>query len=267
MDDEILTGYSIAEFLNSDKCSKWTSDTRHCYANCLQDLLDFVKQNGAPSTELLAAWRHHLQQSYGRTSLNVHISAVNNYFRWCNRYDLVSGHAKAGNTDEKETPVLTRMEYLKLLRVARNLGKHRTYLLIKLFATTDVPLQCLDQITVEVIRKGKGSLQCRGNTFDFLCPESLQKELLDYMEANGISQGPVFITRGGQPLNRANVFRNLQEICLAADVPEEKGNPRSLRNLYKATQKQINDRLLVLKGQMYDQLLEMEQESIGWQDA
>lgn len=40
-----------------------------------------------------------------------------------------------------------------------------------------------------------------------------------------------------------------------------------MRNLYKATQQQINDRLLVLKSQMYDQLLEMEQESIGWQDT
>ncbi len=47
-------------------------------------------------------------------------------------------------------------------------------------------------------------------------------------------------------------------------MPEEKGNPRSLRNLYKATQQQVEDQLAALRQQMYDQMLEMEQEAIGW---
>lgn len=47
-------------------------------------------------------------------------------------------------------------------------------------------------------------------------------------------------------------------------MPEEKGNPRSLRNLYKATQQLVEDQLAVLRQQMYDQMLEMEQEAIGW---
>lgn len=266
MNDEILTGYSIAEFLQTDKCGKWNPDTRRCYTNCLLDLLTFVQQHGTLTPELLAEWKEHLCQSYGRTSLNVHIAAANNYFRWCKRYDLLSEHAKAENLTEKATPALTRVEYLKLLRAARTIGKHRSYLLTKLFATTDLPLQCLDQITVELVRQGQGTLRYRGNSFEFRCPRGLQQELLGYVSHNEIYQGPVFIGRNGQPLSRVNIFRNLQELCQAAGVPEEKGNPRSLRNLYKVTQKRINDRLAALKDQMYDQLLEMEQDSIGWND-
>lgn len=266
LNDEILTGYSITEFLESEMCGKWTEETRHSYANCLQDLLEYVQQNGTPSRELLAAWKEHLQQGYGRTSVNVHMAAANNYFRWCNRYDLLSGYAKAELADEKEIPALTRAEYHTLLRTARGLGEYRSYLLIKLFATTDLPLQCLDQITVELVSRGRGVLLSRGSAFNFSCPASLQKELMDYILSTGIDQGPVFVTRSGQPLNRVHIFRNLQKLCRAAGVPEEKGNPRSLRNLYKAAQKQIDDRLLALKGQMYDQLLEMEQESIGWKN-
>lgn len=55
-----------------------------------------------------------------------------------------------------------------------------------------------------------------------------------------------------------------QQLCQAAGIPEEKGNPRSLRNLYKVTQKRMDDRLALLRQQMYDEMLEIEQDDIGW---
>lgn len=266
MKDEILQGYSIAKFLQSQKSDSWNLDTRRSYNNCLQDLLAFVRQEGEPTRELLVQWQKHLNKSYGRTAINVHIAAANNYFRWCQRYDLICGHAKPEAYDKpRQTPTVTRAEYLKLLGAARSLEKHRSYLLVKLFATTDMPLQCLDQVTAELVKQGQGTLNYRGSPIAFHCSQSLQRELLEYMALNGIYAGPVFITRTGQPLDRVNIFRSIQELCRAAGVPEEKGNPRSLRNLYKATQKKIDEHLSLLRQQMYDQLLEMEQDSIGWQ--
>lgn len=265
MNDEILAGFSIAEFVQSEKCSKWNPDTRRCYTNYLGDLLLFVQHNGAPTRELLAAWKEHLGQKYGLTSINVHIAAANNYFRWCGRYDLISSYAKPKGEEDREPAALTRAEYLKMLRAARSLGRYRSYLLIKLFATTNLPLQCLEDLTVDLAARGEGVLRCRGNDFRFRCSAGLQEELLDYISCNGIQSGPVFVTRTGQPMNRVHIFRSLQEVCRAAGVPEEKGNPRSLRNLYRDTQKQIDERLVLLKNQMYDQLLEIEQEGIGWQ--
>ena len=266
MTDEILQGFSITEFLQSQKSSRWNPETLRSYTNCLRDLLAFTRAHGQPSRELLDDWQSQLEKSYARTAVNVHLAAANNYFKWCGRYDLLRGHAKQrADGQEKKSPALTRAEYLRLLRKARALDQHRTYLLVKLFATTDLPLQCLEQLTAEVVQQGTATLQYRGGTVDFHCPETLQRELLEYMALNGIYRGPVFITRTGQPLERTNIFRALRELCQAAGVPEEKGNPRSLRNLYKATQQSIEDRLTVLKQQMYDQMLEMEQETIGWQ--
>lgn len=214
----------------------------------------------------MAEWEQSLEQVYTRSAVNVHLAAANNYFKWCGRYDLLRGHTRV--TEEQErSPTLTRTEYLKLLRTARSLGKHRIYLLIKLFATTGVPIQCLNQVTaelVELVKQGSGTLKYRDGAFGFRCPPALQQELLAYMAENGIYRGPVFITRTGQTWNRSNIFRQLHEVCQAAGVPEEKGNPRSLRNLYKATQQQVEDQLAALRQQMYDQMLEMEQEAIGW---
>ena len=84
------------------------------------------------------------------------------------------------------------------------------------------------------------------------------------MARSGVYRGPVFVTRNNRPLSRIAVFKSMQELCQAAGVPEEKGNPRSFRNLYKATQQELDDHLAVLKNQMYDQMIEMEQADVGW---
>ncbi len=264
MDDEILKGYPISEFLQSEKCVGWNPDTRRYYANCLQDLLAFTRRHGEPTEQLLTDWVAHLKQTYGRKAINVHITVANQYFRWCGRLELLRGHIKSETATDPPTPTVTRAEYLKLLRTARALGKQRTYLLIKLFATTDLPLQCLDQVTAEVVKAGQGTLDYHGVTIDFRCPPPLQRELLDYMARSGVYRGPVFVTRNNRPLSRIAVFKSMQELCQAAGVPEEKGDPRSFRNLYKATQQELDDHLAVLKNQMYDQMIEMEQAAVGW---
>ena len=263
MNDEILQGYPISDYIETTANKRWKPDTRRYYTNCLQDLLTFTERHGEPTPASMAEWEQSLEQEYTRSAVNVHLAAANNYFKWCGRYDLLRGHTRV--TEEQErSPTLTRTEYLKLLRTARSLGKHRIYLLIKLFATTGVPIQCLNQVTAELVKQGSGTLKYRDGAFGFRCPPALQQELLAYMAQNGIYRGPVFITRTGQTWNRSNIFRQLQEVCQAAGVPEEKGNPRSLRNLYKATQQQVEDQLAALRQQMYDQMLEMEQEAIGW---
>lgn len=263
MNDEILAGYPVSQFLASEKCSGWNPDTRRYYSNCLQDLLTFTAANGQPTPELVARWESELKKTFARSAVNVHLAAANNYFKWCGRYDLLRGHTKP-ETEEKTSPTLTRIEYLKLLRTARALEKRRAYLLIKCFATTDLPLQCLGQVTVELIRQGQGTLQNRGNTIEFYCPKPLQSELLDYCRHSGIYRGPVFVTRSGKLMERPAIFRSIREVCQAAGVPEEKGNPRALRNLYKITQQNLDRRLAALKQQMYDQLLEMEQDGVAW---
>ena len=263
MNDEILTGYPVSNFLASEKCAAWNPDTRRYYTSCLQDLLAFTAVNGQPTPELIARWESELKNTYARSAVNVHLAAANNYFKWCGRYDLLRGHTRA-EAEEKPSPALTRLEYLKLLRTARAMGRRRAYLLIKTFASIDLPLQCLGQVTVELVRQGRGALQYRGGALEFYCPGPLQAELLDYSARNGITCGPVFVTRNGKLMERPGIFRSIQEICRAAGVPEEKGNPRALRNLYKITQCNLDRRLAELKQQMYDQLLEMEQEGVAW---
>lgn len=162
------------------------------------------------------------------------------------------------------SPGLTREEYLRLLRAARDKGQERTYLLIKLFATTGIPVQCLDQVTAQLIRDGQGELRRHKMKIRFFCPEVLRQEFLNYMANHGIYEGPVFVTRRGNTLNRSNLFRNIQVLCKPAGVAAEKCNPRCLRELYRTTCIRIQRRVEKLSAQMYEELLEEEQKAIGW---
>ena len=179
--------------------------------------------------------------------------------RWCARHDLVMRHTVPVPV---QTPELTRAEYLRLLCTARRKGEHRLYLLVKLFATTGLSLQCLGEITVPLVRQGGGTVHHGGETLRI--PPGLQDELLEYCGAQHIAVGPVFITSHGQVLNRSNLCRSLQELCRAARVDAHKGNPRALRSLYQATQASIRASLAPLLQKTYDQLLQAEQTTSGW---
>ena len=67
-------------------------------------------------------------------------------------------------------------------------------------------------------------------------------------------------------MSRSNVTAGLRQLCAAAGLPEEKGSPRCLKQLYQSTREQIESNISLLVEQAQDRLLEAEQASIGWQE-
>ena len=259
---EILPGYPLEAYLHGPDSAGWDPETRSSYRRALVDLQGFLAAHGPPTPQRMQQWQQALRQrGYSQRSINQRISAANNYFRWCGRFDLLMHHTRPARA---AAPALTRAEYLRLLYAARAQGRHRLYLLIKLFATTGVPLQCLDQVTAELVRAGGGMLRQRGGDYCLRCPPALQAELLEYMQENGIAAGPVFVSRSGRVVNRSNLCREMQDLCRAAGVAEGKCSPRALHNLYQTTQNDLSARMEQLLQQAYDQLLQAEQTTAGW---
>lgn len=261
--DEIVPGWSIADYLAQ---GSWDDGTRRRYRHALYALRDYLQQGPpAPLEAALPAWPQTLrQQGYRPRSVNLRIAAANGYLRWCGRYDLTMRHS---TLDKTETPQLTRPEYLRLLCTARRKGERQMYLLVKLFATTGLPVQCLEQVTVSLVEAGGGTLRQHGADLQLTLQPAFRQELLDYCRAQGIAAGPVFVTSRGQMLNRSNLCRGMQELCRSAGVDEAKGNPRALRSLYQTTQAYIQASMEQMLRQAYDQLLQTEQVTAGWQEG
>lgn len=270
MDDvAILDGFPISEFDQYSRSKGWQPETLRRYREYLFKLKDYLGEEEATKTSL-THWKNMLLTKYRLGCVQVHLAAANNYFLWAGRPDLIQCMDLAKNSDstedcERETaPSLTRFEYMKLLRTARAKNKRRAYLLISLFVSTGILQQCLDQITVELINEGDGTITLHGKPQAFHCPEILQKSLLEYSRQQNISKGPIFVTQSGKPISRTLIFREIREICKAANIPVEKGNFTSLRKLFLQSQESINTQLVNIQYQLYDQMLELEEDIVGW---
>ena len=47
-----------------------------------------------------------------------------------------------------------------------------------------------------------------------------------------ITDGPVFVTRTGKPMERTNIWREMKNLCQKAEVNPEKVYPHNLRHLF-----------------------------------
>ena len=75
-----------------------------------------------------------------------------------------------------------------------------------------------------------------------------------------------FFTRTKMLIDHTYAAQSIRRLCPAAQVPEEKGNPRCLRKLYQATREGMERQVALLVEQAQDRLLEEENLSTGWEE-
>lgn len=220
------------------------------------------KRIGSTTAEEWKVWMEG--QGYSRRTVNVRLSVLNSFLKYSGRREW----QKTDFFEEPDTvrPELTRTEYMRLLKAAKQSGKEREYLLIKVMGSAGVRIQELEQVTVEAVREGAIRLEgYRGKRLRRL-PAALQKELLAYAQREGIRKGPVFVARDGGPMVRSSIWYCVNSMSRDARVAEEKVNPRSLWRMYCDTWKGIEASVRALMDQTYERMLDEEQLTVGWEE-
>ena len=100
---------------------------------------------------------------------------------------------------------------------------------------TGIRVSELKFFTVEAVRVGKAVVTNKGKTREVYLPGKLCKRLREYAKAHGVISGPVLVTRGGQPLDRSNLWREMKALCREAKVAAGKVFPHNLRHLFART--------------------------------
>ena len=263
-----LTPERIDLFLDHLKDKGRIEETLKYYRRALERLYEYLPGGKGIQKNTLAQWRENLfQEGYSIQTVNSSMTAANGLLNFFGRRDLQRPeHVRQENTRQ---PELSRAEYLQLLRTSKWLGRERVYLWIKLFACMDLPLGELPRVTVEAVTDGRVVLEADGAAQMLRIPAPLQGELLDFARRTGVSAGPVFLRKNGEPVSRTNVSSSIHNLCEAAGVSPEKGNPRCLRRLYQATREGIREsiNLEAVVDQLYDRMIETEQETVGWGQA
>ena len=261
-----VTWEEVCRYLDSLAARGRRRETIQVYRPKLEAFYHFLPEDKRVAADTLELWRAALlREGYSLCTANTHVSAANGLLAYLGRRDLqLIGQL---DTEEEIQPELSRTEYLRLLATARNLGRERTYLMVKVFALTGIRVSELNRVTVRAVEEGRVLTACDGRAQYVLIPACLQKELAVYLRRVGITAGPVFVTRSGRPMRRTQVSGEIRTLCRDARVDGDKSNPRCLRRLYQVTQERIRDSVQILAEQAHERMLEEEQLTVGWEQG
>ena len=261
-----VTWEEVCRYLDSLAARGRRRETIQVYRPKLEAFYHFLPEDKRVAADTLELWRAALlREGYSPGTANTHVSAANGLLAYLGRRDLqLIGQL---DTEGEIQPELSRTEYLRLLATARNLGRERTYLMVKVFALTGIRVSELNRVTVRAGEEGRVLTACDGRAQYVLIPACLRKELTVYLRRVGITAGPVFVTRSGRPMRRTQVSGEIRTLCRDARVDGDKSNPRCLRRLYQVTQERIRDSVQILAEQAHERMLEEEQLTVGWEQG
>ncbi len=182
------------------------------------------------------AYKEYLIGNYAPASVNSVLSSLNSFFRFTGWHDC---HVKTLKIQRqifaKSEKELTKAEYERLLTAAQKKGNRRLYYLMQTLGNTGIRISELRFIDADAIKSGKAVIRCKGKMRVVILTAPLCKILKGYMKEQGITDGSVFQTKTGKPLNRSNVWRMLKDLCESAGVSKDKVFPHNFRHLFART--------------------------------
>lgn len=188
------------------------------------------------TAERAAEYRDHLTACRPAAGANGAVSALNKLFAFLGRPDCrLRGLPVQRRLCRDEGRELTQGEYRRLLIAARRRKRERLLLAMEAICATGIRVSELKFFTLEAAKVGKAVVTNKGKTREVYLPGKLCKRLREYARVHGVISGPVLVTRGGQPLDRSNLWREMKGLCLEARVAAGKVFPHNLRHLFART--------------------------------
>ncbi len=234
----ILTNGKIqafCEYLISEEKSRTTIEK---YLRDINTFMQWKTQNCIKGIDKVSvmSYKEYLCEHYAVSSVNSMLSSLNSFFDFCEWHELkvktVKLQRKIFAPKEKE---LTRAEYTRLLRTAKDKNNQRLYLLLQTICSTGIRVSELRFITFQSLLRGYAEINCKGKRRTVFLPDELCRMLKVYAQSIKIKSGPVFVTRNGNPLDRSNIWSDMKKLCQEANVSEKKVFPHNLRHLFART--------------------------------
>ena len=229
-----------AELLRQEKSQM----TVQIYTKNCREFLHFV-QAGLKSLPFGKAIVHTWKTSLSTAGLspatvNAKLAAVNGFLRFLGRPECcVRQVRRQRRVFRDKGRDLSHSEYLRLVHAAKRQGRERLCLVLQTICATGIRVSELRFVTVEAVRTGRATVTGKGKCREILLPGKLRARLKEYLKHSGRWPGqanvPVFLTAGGRPLDRSNLWREMRSLCAAAKVDPHKVFPHNLRHLFAKT--------------------------------
>ena len=236
MEKRYLEEKHIEEFCVYLVKKEKSKNTREKYIRDISMFMEYVGGNEITKETVIAYKEWLISNDYAPRSINSMLAALNCLFSAFGWEELKVRSLKIQRQiycpEEKE---LTKSEYMRLVKAARQKGNERLNLLIQTICGTGIRVSELKYITVEAVKCGEAVVSLKGKTRSVFIVKDLRKKLLRYVTEQRISSGAIFITKSGKPMNRSNIWREMKCLCEIANVTPRKVFPHNLRHLFART--------------------------------
>ena len=185
---------------------------------------------------IVLQYKQELLKRYAPASVNSVLSSLNSFFIFNEWYDLKVKTLKIQKQIfANKNKELTKAEYERLLTAARQKKNQRLYYLMQTICSAGIRVSELRFITVESVRNGQATINCKSKMRIVILPKQLCRMLKSYIAEHRITSGPVFVSRNGKPLDRSNIWSDMKKLCESAGVSKDKVFPHNLRHLFART--------------------------------
>lgn len=181
-------------------------------------------------------YKHKLIEEYSPATVNSILASLSSFFKFNEWFELKVKNLKLQRAvfsrSDKE---LTKQEYERLLTSAKSKKNEKLYLIMQTICSTGIRVSELKYITVESLRVGQAQVKLKGKIRTVILTRELCTILKDYAKNKNITEGCIFITRNGNPVDRHSIWKAMKKLCEDAGVEKEKVFPHNLRHLFART--------------------------------
>ena len=219
MKGRFLTEKQIAAFAVYLESEEKSENTIEKYIRDIRAFFDYTSGKEITKETVIAYKNKLLTDNYAARSINSMLASLNSLFVFLGWADCKVKSIKLQRQiycpEEKE---LTKAEYMRLVKTAKQKGNERLSLLIQTICGTGIRVSELQYITVEAVKCGEAVVSLKGKTRSVFIVRELQKKLLRYAAEQKITSGAIFITRSGKPMSRTNIWREMKNLCVQVGV-------------------------------------------------
>ena len=231
--DRVMREKDIAGYAEYLKARERSSGTIEKYIRDVGVFYRFLPCDKGVDKSRVAAFKAGLQQRYAAATVNSMLAAVNGFLKFM-KWDECSVNLLRLQRRIfcEESRSLSRQDYEKLLRAAKEAGKSRLLLMMETICGTGIRVSELKYVTVEAAKEGRAEISLKGKTRSILFPSKLRRKLLDYARRERVQSGSIFRTRSGAAISRGQVWAEMKGLCEKAGIPSAKVFPHNLRRLF-----------------------------------
>lgn len=226
--DAILLGFE--QFLHEKENAKATIQK---YRTDILTFFKFLGEERIITKKQLLEYKEWLLERYQVNSANSMIAALNQFLDFLQLSGLKLKRIKIQKSlfinEEKE---LTKEEFMRLLKTAREEGRAQLALCMETIAATGIRISELKYFTVEHIKQGRITICNKGKYRRIFLPQLIRKKLLIFCKKEGIQSGCIFVTKTGKPKNRSNIWKEMKKLKNSAGINGEKLFPHNLRHYF-----------------------------------